>query len=71
MVGDGGRSISHLRFISILRVAPLGEPMLILQGGRDHQVTVADDLAIWQAAEYERPRHVDAQVVDDIAGWST
>jgi dienelactone hydrolase len=30
--------------------ATLGKPMLILQGGRDYQVTVADDLSGWQAA---------------------
>jgi uncharacterized protein len=30
--------------------ARLDRPMLILQGGRDYQVTVADDLARWQAA---------------------
>jgi uncharacterized protein len=30
--------------------ATLGRPMLILQGGRDYQVTVADDLARWRAA---------------------
>ncbi len=29
--------------------ARLDKPMLILQGGRDYQVTVADDLARWQA----------------------
>jgi dienelactone hydrolase len=29
--------------------------MLILQGGRDYQVTVADDLARWQAALARRP----------------
>jgi uncharacterized protein len=29
--------------------AGLGKPMLILQGGRDYQVTVADDLSRWQA----------------------
>jgi dienelactone hydrolase len=28
----------------------LGKPMLILQGGRDYQVTVDDDLARWRAA---------------------
>ena len=27
-----------------------GKPMLILQGGRDYQVTVNDDLALWRAA---------------------
>ncbi|SFX80533.1 alpha/beta hydrolase family protein [Streptomyces atratus] len=30
-------------------------PMLILQGGRDYQVTVADDLARWQGALAHRP----------------
>jgi dienelactone hydrolase len=30
--------------------ATLGKPMLILQGGRDYQVTVADDLSRWRAA---------------------
>lgn len=29
--------------------AALGKPILILQGGRDYQATVADDLAVWQA----------------------
>jgi uncharacterized protein len=29
--------------------AALGKPVLILQGGRDYQATVADDLAIWKA----------------------
>jgi uncharacterized protein len=78
--------------------ATLGKPMLILQGGRDYQVTVADDLALWQAAlsdqpqvtirvypelnhlfapgsgpsspaEYEPAQHVDATVINDVAGW--
>ena len=35
--------------------ASLGKPMLILQGGRDYQVTVADDLARWQAGVGDRP----------------
>jgi dienelactone hydrolase len=30
--------------------ATLGKPMLILQGGRDYQVTVADDLARWKTS---------------------
>jgi uncharacterized protein len=30
--------------------AEVGKPMLILQGGRDYQVTVDDDLALWRAA---------------------
>jgi hypothetical protein len=35
--------------------AGLGKPMLIVQGGRDYQVTVADDLAGWRAALADRP----------------
>ena len=35
--------------------ATLGKPMLIAQGGRDYQVTVADDLARWEAALAGRP----------------
>jgi dienelactone hydrolase len=33
----------------VATAAALGKPILILQGGRDFQVTVADDLARWQA----------------------
>jgi dienelactone hydrolase len=35
--------------------AALGKPMLILQGGRDYQVTVADDLARWRAGVAQHP----------------
>lgn len=35
--------------------AQLGKPMLILQGGRDYQVTVADDLVGWQTGLADRP----------------
>jgi uncharacterized protein len=35
--------------------ATLGTPMLIVQGGRDYQATVADDLPKWQAALGGRP----------------
>jgi uncharacterized protein len=35
--------------------ATLGKPMLVLQGARDYQVTVADDLARWDAALDGRP----------------
>ena len=31
-------------------VASLGKPILILQGGRDYQVTVDDDLSLWRTA---------------------
>ena len=75
----------------------LPQPMLILQGERDYQVTMAD-FAAWKKglaskpnvtfksypkldhlflagegksspAEYEKPGHVDAGVVNDIAAW--
>ncbi|MGW0807923.1 serine aminopeptidase domain-containing protein [Nonomuraea sp. NPDC002799] len=39
----------------VAAAAALGKPMLILQGGRDYQVTVADDLARWQAGLAHRP----------------
>jgi dienelactone hydrolase len=35
--------------------AALGLPVLVVQGGRDYQVTVADDLSRWQAALAGRP----------------
>lgn len=73
-------------------------PMLILQGGRDFQVTPKGDFSAWQAAfehrrnvtlklypnlnhlfmfgsgrsllpDYEKPGHVDKQVIADIAAW--
>ncbi len=39
----------------VATAATLGKPMLILQGGRDYQVTVADDLTGWQAALAHSP----------------
>jgi fermentation-respiration switch protein FrsA (DUF1100 family) len=35
--------------------AALGKPVLVIQGGRDYQVTEADDLSRWQAALDGRP----------------
>jgi dienelactone hydrolase len=35
--------------------ASLKKPMLILQGGRDYQATVADDLSLWEAGLAGRP----------------
>ena len=35
--------------------AALGRPLLVVQGGRDYQVTVEDDLARWQAGLAGRP----------------
>ena len=39
----------------VAAAATLGKPMLILQGGRDYQVTVPDDLAGWEAGLAGRP----------------
>ena len=47
--------------------AALDTPMLILQGGRDYQVTVADDLARWRAALDGRP-DVTIRVYPDFIG---
>ncbi len=33
----------------VATVAAVQRPLLILQGGRDYQVTIADDLALWEA----------------------
>jgi len=37
------------------QAARIGRPILLLQGARDYQATVADDLARWQAALAGRP----------------
>jgi dienelactone hydrolase len=39
----------------VATAAELDKPMLILQGGRDYQVTVADDLSRWRAGLGHRP----------------
>jgi dienelactone hydrolase len=39
----------------VATAAGLDRPMLILQGGRDYQVTVADDLTRWRAGLAQRP----------------
>ncbi|MCA2226252.1 alpha/beta hydrolase family protein [Nonomuraea aurantiaca] len=47
----------------VATAAALDKPMLILQGGRDYQVTVADDLAGWREGLAHRP-DVDIRVYD-------
>jgi len=39
----------------VATAAALGKPILILQGGRDYQVTAADDLPAWRAGLAEHP----------------
>ncbi|HEX4090303.1 MAG TPA: alpha/beta hydrolase [Trebonia sp.] len=43
------------RYDPVAVAASLGKPMLILQGGRDYQATVADDLSRWRAGLDQRP----------------
>ena len=43
------------RYDPVATAAGLDKPMLILQGRRDYQVTVDDDLAGWQAGLVHRP----------------
>ena len=47
----------------VAAAAKLGKPILILQGGRDYQVTVAEDLAGWEAGLAHLP-HVTIRVYD-------
>ncbi|MEV5651314.1 alpha/beta fold hydrolase [Nocardia sp. NPDC052254] len=47
----------------VATAAAVGKPMLILQGGRDYQVTVDDDLARWRAG-LEGCRGVTIRVYD-------
>ncbi len=47
----------------VTAAAALHRPMLILQGGRDYQVTVADDLALWRAGLAGDP-NVTIRVLD-------
>jgi hypothetical protein len=78
--------------------AKLAIPILVLQGERDYQVTIADDFPAWKTAlgkrrtvtfhtypllshafapagdppspaDYDKPAHVDAQVISDIAAF--
>ncbi|MFJ6852925.1 alpha/beta fold hydrolase [Streptomyces sp. NPDC091271] len=49
----------------VATAAKLGCPMLILQGGRDYQVTVADDLTGWQRALAHRPE-VAIRIYEDV-----
>jgi hypothetical protein len=78
--------------------AKLAIPILVLQGERDYQVTIADDFPAWKKAlgkrrrvtfhtyptlshaftaaadppspaDYDKPEHVDAQVITDIAAF--
>lgn len=43
------------RYDPVAVAAQLDKPMLIVQGGRDYQVTLADDLTGWQAGLADRP----------------
>lgn len=43
------------RYDPVATAASLGQPMLICQGGRDYQATIADDLVRWETALHDHP----------------
>lgn len=47
--------LDQRRYDPVQAAAALDKPMLILQGGRDYQVTVDDDLARWRTGLTNRP----------------
>ncbi|MEO3858658.1 alpha/beta hydrolase [Acrocarpospora sp. B8E8] len=54
--GYSGAYVLDLRdYDPVASAAALDKPMLILQGGRDYQVTVADDLSPWRERLGHRP----------------
>lgn len=55
MFGFSGAYWADVRsYNPVATAAQLHVPMLILQGGRDYQVTLADDFALWQAGLADR-----------------
>jgi pimeloyl-ACP methyl ester carboxylesterase len=65
MFGFSGAYWADVRdYDPVATAAGLDTPMLILQGGRDYQVTVADDLAGWRAGLDGR-HDVEFRVYDD------
>jgi len=102
----GGIAIPGAYFLDVRDYYPakvaakLAIPILVLQGERDYQVTMADDFPAWKSAlgkrphvtfhtyptlghafteggqppspaDYGKPGHVDAQVIDDLAAFLT
>ncbi|MEU0570988.1 alpha/beta fold hydrolase [Nonomuraea sp. NPDC005983] len=56
LFGHSGAYWLDLRgYDPVAAAAALDKPMLILQGGRDYQVTVADDLSRWREGLADRP----------------
>jgi hypothetical protein len=65
MLGFSGAYWADVRsYDPVATAAGLDLPMLIMQGGRDYQVTVSDDLALWRAGLDGRP-DVSFRVHDD------
>lgn len=50
--------LDHRAYDPVATAAALDRPMFFLQGGRDYQVTVGDDLSGWRAGLAERERVV-------------
>jgi uncharacterized protein len=55
--------ISVRDYDAVSVAASLGLPIFLLQGGRDYQATIADDLALWRAGLSDRPA-VTSRVYD-------
>jgi len=52
---SGAYWLSVRNYDPVATAATLGKPMLIMQGGRDYQVTVDDDLSRWKAGVGQKP----------------
>jgi hypothetical protein len=48
--------------------AQIPQPLLLLQGDREYQATVANDLDVW-LKDLTKPAHVDPNLIATIAAW--
>lgn len=102
LIGGAGPAyfLSGFRYNEVATARSIPQPLLFLQGDRDYQVTVANDLDVWLKGltgrngvtvvqfpdadhlflegtgpptplEYQKPGHVDPQVIATIASWIT
>jgi uncharacterized protein len=100
LLGHAGPAyyLSALHYHEVATARAIPQPLLLLQGNRDYQVTVNDDLNVWLKGlkgrknvtavqfpeadhlfldgtgpptplEYNKPGHVDPNVIATIARW--
>ncbi len=100
LLGGAGPAyyLSGFRYHEVATARSISQPLLFLQGDRDYQVTVANDLDVWlnglrgrkgvtvvqfpkadhlfldgtgrpTPLEYQKPGHVDPEVIATIASW--